>query len=60
MDEVKEVSIWMDAETSLIVDEFRKTQTPIPTKRDALKRLVVAGWKVKKRKDAKANEVSHG
>jgi hypothetical protein len=50
MDEAKEVSIWMDAETSTVVDEYRKTQTPIPTKRDALKRLVLSGWKVEKRK----------
>jgi hypothetical protein len=50
MDEAKEVSIWMDAETSTVVDEYRKTQTPIPTKRDALKRLVMSGWKVEKRK----------
>ena len=40
----KETAIWIDQETSRIIDLYRRKQKKIPTKKEALKQLVIKGW----------------
>lgn len=40
----KETAIWIDQETHKIIDLYRRKQKRIPTKKQALKQLVIKGW----------------
>jgi hypothetical protein len=52
----KRVGAWIDQESAVLIDKYRATRMPVPSKYDALRDLIEIGWKAVERKMKKKEQ----